>query len=189
MFQAQIRCDKCGWQGEFRSPRTYCYLLPDSRKLQMDEVGIGWCHTCNTVTEVECFGPADDYQRRLEYFQNKLGPGGSKYTDGPQILASVTTRLEWRSMRQSPPRCLRCAGTEIILWGKQQGISEFEDTPHPDCGGTIRETRRWRLRMWELEVLYTVEGKRIPSPKNQALAAGTTVMSRIRPFFPFLSED
>lgn len=46
------------------------------------------------------------------------------------------TKLRWRDGRKSPPRCLTCESTSIVVQHtKPDGTSE--PFTHPDCGGVF----------------------------------------------------
>mgnify|MGYP000473162399 CR=1 FL=1 len=81
-------------------------------------------------------------------------------------LSTSTFWLEFLGLRQSPPKCLSCAGHDfqyINSAHEKKNISE-DSSVHPGCGGKLYEQESgWRFSLGVFTILYDMEGNRIDS--------------------------
>ncbi len=99
-----------------------------------------WCPQCNDLVAAEYLPDMASLQRSLSDVEsNGLDDDERDFAalieaTAEQLLADRISMwrnyISWRSIRQSPPRCLRCGTTDI----------QILTTPlrHPNCGGNLQ---------------------------------------------------
>lgn len=77
-------------------------------------------------------------------------------------IAELSTRIEWRRQRQSPPKCLVCGSTRIANVGRLPG----EEFTHPKTGERviIAESGMMSVAAWHAK--YTPEGDMLFSERR-----------------------
>ena len=144
-------CDVCSYRGEFVSYQEHCQrVLCTGRAIPID-VELAWCNTCRALAEVETLISLDEIDAELE-----IAGSGKKKTkkwwgEGPwrrlanslknvgserrreEYISVVSEIREWIIRRQSPARCLRCGGADVVVGHADESIV------HPGCGGRISE--------------------------------------------------
>lgn len=153
-----IECEKCGYKVYpiFKS-QEYDFIARNRCKVYAEHRP-AWCNTCDDAVMAEYVPPMDEltnFLRKLELEQGVTVEENQKirnklekeygdfdellYPDKPNELYPkfsqadyAWAKIEWRKLRLTSSRCLRCKGTEVE-------ISEEEWGPikHPRCGGEL----------------------------------------------------
>lgn len=141
MPNSLVRCDGCDFLGCIRHrPITLQYYLPNGQRLEAYR-RFAWCASCDDIVDAEKHLDADAIQaqitaqqsfNRLDLFASLLGkePEDESNADAEltrEKLQELEMQLLLARIRQSPPRCLKCGGTEI------KNIGEAIHT----CGGRL----------------------------------------------------
>ena len=71
-------------------------------------------------------------------------------------IAKATRRRAWRERRTSPPRCIRCGSTDVVVF------PIGEPVPHPAGPGAIEVSITGMCSTSFNEWFFTPEGERIP---------------------------
>jgi hypothetical protein len=150
-----------------------------SYKLRDDDYGItirqgfAWCGAYRQVVYAERLEelPAletelqQDALRGEEFYSGlALPPGRDWREERDRHLSELRCRIEWRRSRVSPPKCLECGSSSILLIpvtdDDDDENGESPEIEHPDCGGCLRVVAVGlaRSRDW---VFYTPEGDKI----------------------------
>ena len=153
----KIYCDRC----DFRSNTmvtwgNYSYRLADGREVSLYRT-LGWCHACNDIVPIENLSDRERVEEGILELEAKIKtsePAGlarwlpwkrnmARYEQQywqAELTEALSRRLFF-SQRQSPPRCLKCAATEIIPL--KYVTPAVGDPParinfvHPICGGSF----------------------------------------------------
>jgi len=114
------------------------YLLPDGTYLRLHS-GPAWCRQCRRFANAESMPTVEHLESTIAQLSDpvecaKLFPAPLGPYD-PVIIAEMIERqrkcIEWRRIRSSPPRCLRCGSTDITP------LPFDQPTPHPGGHGDI----------------------------------------------------
>jgi hypothetical protein len=75
----------------------------------------------------------------------------------------LESRIAWRRMRKSPPRCLECGSmdvTPLLLTQAGEGMEKWTLPEHPGCGGMIIAIEEMALTLDRRWFRYSPEGER-----------------------------
>jgi hypothetical protein len=141
-----VKCDRCDYKSEYWSS-WYYYHLVTGHQFPSPSQRI-WCFDCNRLTKAELL-PALVSVEQLEQQVEELKARGNDVAAVAERAAFLKTpldpqqefereldcllaKLNWRRTRQSPPRCLRCTGTNYF-----SPMCEGKPFAHPQCGGRL----------------------------------------------------
>lgn len=177
----QIYCDRCDFRsGTMVTWGNYSYRLADGREFPLCRA-LGWCHACDNLVPVESFDGRESIEaeiNKLECHLKAAEPAGlarwlpwkrnnARYEQEywREELAEVLNRRDFLSQRQSPPRCLKCAGTAVSPLKYDTPAAGMPavriDFVHPGCGGSlwiVSEGMRVAMRHRET-LLFDGEGR------------------------------
>ncbi len=170
MSTHKAKCDKCSYGAAFSNPLR-SYEMPDGSTINIERTFV-WCATCREIqwgeelpdlTELEC--KLEMTKGREPSVMEKLLPYVSRYQTLDDLLAKQTQDLEsriiWRRLRSSAPRCLECGSAEITSLVRSEtrsGNSKWTLIAHPDCGGVITVLAQAVLALDRRWLRYTPEG-------------------------------
>ncbi|TWT79779.1 hypothetical protein CA13_11860 [Planctomycetes bacterium CA13] len=167
MFAYTYQCDRCNQTESYRSAIGY-YRLSDGTDIPRCEQP-AWCNDCNALRSAERL---PDLQRLTEIVADLETTGLSEHDienaklmkqDVSDYLAESLFRshalMRWRTARQSPPRCLDCESTNLLLLNPhiEQALDSF---PHLDCNGTFHLSDTWHGSQASYQVL-DAEGRHL----------------------------
>lgn len=184
-----IWCDTCDFQsGSGRVFGIFIYRLPDGRDIDLFRIS-GWCHHCMNIEAIEDLG-AQHLQNQKAYYLQQISNETTKL--GKSILFKLfgcgrRDLLQWQTMlvileeqqllyksalirRTSPPKCLRCGGTNItpVKLPSPKAGEELElKFKHPGCGGKLRtkqSSTRFHIRFPRR--IYDLEGSFLGEEEN-----------------------
>ena len=104
-----------------------------------------WCRQCNGFTDGESIEAPEEIDRQIADLRDPTSelyrfcyPGGtgSIGVDVLQLITKLNKRRRWRESRKSPPKCLGCGSTEIVL------LPAGEKVANPAGPGWSREFGR-----------------------------------------------
>lgn len=131
----KIRCGSCEFRAVLsRRPISLAYQLPSGETLTTGR-RFGWCHTCNTVTDIEPdFVEYFDFESRIYDLERKTNNLFSKFlghnhSQGKSELRDLRLGLKIAKSRNNSPRCLHCG---------EAGAESLNDYIHT-CGGRLIE--------------------------------------------------
>jgi hypothetical protein len=141
------------------------YEFPDGSRLDVLTSPV-WCRPCGRITLGEEIASVEEIDREIAVL---LGPGGwacsaferRKYVD------RLRARRRWRERRTSPPKCLACRTTDVVVFPVNRAA------PNPVGPGTVEvrsigmcstDADHWR---------FTPEGDRVGRATKQALSRPT----------------
>ncbi len=124
-----------------------------------------WCRRCGHYTDGESIESLDEIDRQLADLEDpqsdlyrftqkslsKLGGGFRRYW-----IELTKQRRRWREQRVSPPRCLLCGSTDLVL------LPERVEVPNPCGEGTVVLSVIGHCSTSFNEWFFTPEGERIP---------------------------
>lgn len=173
MGRFKANCDRCSFTQEMSElPRSY--RVADGVKLYI-QTQWAWCASCRLITSSEKIRPLEEIQWELkcllarepdilDWVQKSILPKEDFEASYQRQVARLTTRLDWRQSRQSPPRCLECGATSItpFEWHENDDLNleEYETIVHPNCGGCLH-LKCVGLNRPKVEYCYSSEGLRI----------------------------
>jgi hypothetical protein len=147
----------CGSRGNY-------YELEDGSHIDLRSRPV-WCRKCRCYTDGESIESLDEIDRQLSDLND---PGSEMYRltqdslSGPRgrfrlhWVELTRHRRRWRERRVSPPRCLLCGATDIVV------LREDEEIPNPCGPGTVLLTVIGQCSTSFNEWYFTPEGERIP---------------------------
>ncbi len=158
----------------FFGSRGNYYELEEGSHLDVYTTPV-WCHHCASVTHGEDIWSLELLDQRLADLANPqsqeyqmlmtpLVPDLNLEFESPHNLEQrrlerveeVRKRRSWRERRSSPPRCIHCGSTEIIV------LPFGEPVPNPAGPGTITVSITGMCSTNFNEWYFTPEGERIP---------------------------
>lgn len=142
------------------------YLLPGGDLLQM-QTWPAWCEGCEAFVEAENFPTTDELGgqiREAEYFAEWPGliplDSASRIRYMIRNITDSRSRLEWRSTRVSPAKCLDCGSSDL------RAIELDRQFDIPGRGRCVACFRGWVDAVTDLpDRYYSREGIRIAEPK------------------------
>jgi hypothetical protein len=153
---------------------TRWYILPSAAAIRLYEQ-VAWCRGCAKFVRAEHLGSLEEIDAQMAKYRQEVADRRRKLDgwlyrlrlkDGGQLsheisvyqdaVAEYEMRRQWRLDRQSPPRCLECGSTELML------PPDDEEFPHPAGKGRIRVsiTSHMELAVCAAEH-YTSDGLRL----------------------------
>lgn len=100
---------------EFYGSRGDSYEFGDGSQIGVISKPV-WCRRCGEFTDGESIEDLDDIDQLLA----DLHDPSSKVSRGLhyrlRIIEQVEERRRWLSSRKSPPKCLECGSTEIVVF-------------------------------------------------------------------------
>jgi len=147
--------------------------MHDGSKVSIQRTFV-WCATCREVRWGEELADLVELERDFAATSSKnpavleeLSFSVSRYQTLDELLASRTRELEsriaWRRIRTSPPRCLECGSMEITPLERSEtrsGNEKWTLREHTSCGGMIVVLEQMVLALDRRWFLYTLEGER-----------------------------
>ena len=147
--------------------------MADGSTVTMDRTFV-WCPACREVRWGEELVDLALLERDLAAtlardpeVMEELSFSVSEYETLDKLLAGRTRELEsrvaWRRIRTSPPRCLECGATNItpfVLSETEDGDDRWTLREHPGCGGIVTVLRRMVMALDRRWFRYTPEGER-----------------------------
>ncbi|MFN0021422.1 MAG: hypothetical protein ACKVP0_24490 [Pirellulaceae bacterium] len=90
-------------------------------------------------------------------------PGTDWRDEKDRHLNDLRRRIKWRRSRQSPPKCLECGSTDLLVIPETDEENENQSPQgieHPGCNGLlqVRGIGFSQNRAW---IIYTSEGKKL----------------------------
>ncbi len=145
MSTHKAKCDKCSYRATFTNPLR-SYVMPDGSTFTIERTFV-WCAACREIRWGEELVDLDELEREL--------------------LASRTreseSKIAWRRVRSSGPRCLECGSTDITPLVKSEtrsGKDKWTLREHPDCGGVVIVLQQSVLALDRRWFRYTPEGEK-----------------------------
>ena len=166
----EIRYQPQGKVERFYGSRGNYYEFEDGTRLDVHTTP-AWCRACGGLTHGERIDSLaridqqiadlnDPSSELYRFTQRSLLPELDDLVPKDKFrldqLAEAHKRRDWRHRRTSPPRCIRCGSTDVVI------LPIGEAVPHPAGAGTIEV--RW-IGMCSTsfnEWFFTPEGERIP---------------------------
>jgi hypothetical protein len=164
----EIRFLPEGRVAHFVGSRGNYYEFPDGSHLDVQTTPV-WCRRCGRVTNGEQIESLEEIDRQLADLRDPRSELyrllAKDYQCEHKNLGEAFTRLHspererrrlWRERRGSPPRCIHCGTTDIVVFPMNEAV------PNPSGPGTV-EVRcvgmcSTRFNEW----FFTPEGERIP---------------------------
>lgn len=155
MRPTKYSCSNCTFSGTTISIWGHHLYVHEGKEVPVNAYP-GICYDCNGISPVEKL-PTNQSLKNLE--------GKYKEIRGYRVplehhYEEETLRLELLENRKTPPKCLKCGGTDIVPFTD----SVIEDgLQHRGCGGIItHETQEYSLNMGQMSTTYyDVEGTKI----------------------------
>ena len=122
------KCSRCSYERRI-DDILRSYSISDKAHLTIRQ-RCAFCKQCSQVVRAE-------YIPTTEVIETELAE--AKTLNAEEWIPDLLSYLDWRKTRVSPPRCLECGSTEIILSeiDERDDDDDIERIKHPDCGGTI----------------------------------------------------
>jgi hypothetical protein len=160
MFGHEYRCDRCGQTGSYTTSIGY-YCLDDGTVIvRADQAA--WCYDCrelrsaerlpnerriaDIISDIQANGLSDDDKEYAAFLSQ------NEDTYLAEMVFKWKACLKWRRARKSPPRCLECESTSLLLLNPdvEQALDSFA---HPQCGGTFQSAGWWHSSQAAYQVL------------------------------------
>jgi hypothetical protein len=160
----QIRFLPGGETQEFYGSRGDHYELADGTHIDLRSSPV-WCRQCNEFTDGESIEALEEIDRQIADLRDPTSelfrlyqdsPTGSIGVDVIRLITRLEKRRRWREHRNSPPKCLECGSTEIVL------LPEGQKVTNPTGPGWIEVTVTGLCSTSFNNRFYTPEGDRIP---------------------------
>lgn len=174
-------CDKCDFKASSKIVWGRFYYQAAADRLIPLNRSLGWCSSCKTLTPVEdlsirkvTYDEIREYEAELFDFESrgflKKRLVGSKKKERiayvRRCLEENLKLVDILRSRQSPPRCLICSDTQVILHkfltiadDDNSGKPRLTGFVHPDCGGNIIASNAGISLMVQMKSrAYTTEG-------------------------------
>src|SRR4051795_3674685 len=110
----QIRFLPSGETREFYGSRGDHYELEDGPHIDVWSRPV-WCHRCNDFTDGEYVGRLEEIDQHLEELRDPSSELSRGLRYRPTIIEGLEQRRRWLTGRVSPPKCLECGSTEIVV--------------------------------------------------------------------------
>ena len=152
---------------KFAGSRGNYYEFTGSDRLDLHSVP-AWCHRCSNITHGEDLSTVEEIDKQIRDFDDpasdlyrlaqntllsELGHGDEFRRER---IAELQRRKHWRQARRSPPKCIRCGTTEIVL------LPIGVRVPNPAGDGEIQVDCVGMCSTSFNEWFFTPEGDRIP---------------------------
>jgi hypothetical protein len=160
----QIRFLPGGETQEVYGSRGDHYELADGTHIDLRSSPV-WCRQCNGFTDGESIEALEEIDRQIADLRDPTSelyrfcyPGGegSIRVDVIRLITKLAKRRRWRERRKSPPKCLGCGTSEIVL------LPERLKVTNPTGPGWIEVTVTGHCSTSFNNRYYTPEGDRIP---------------------------
>jgi hypothetical protein len=124
-----------------------------------------WCPRCNDFTDGESFDTLEEIDQQIADLRDPTSElfrfcqdtaTGSLGVTGIRFITILQKRRIWRMGRKSPPKCLDCGSTEIVL------LPEGQRVANPIGAGWIELTVSGHCSTSFNNRYYTPQGDRIP---------------------------
>jgi hypothetical protein len=177
----EIKFRPCGRVDRFFGSRGDYYELEDGGRIDVRTRPV-WCRGCGAFTHGEQIEPLNEIDeevarltaRRAEIIREMRTEAHPMVQDlGPpyslEHIGDLNLRRRWRAARASPPRCIACGSTDIVVFPFNKIVS------HPGGPGTIEVRCTGFCSTPFNEWYFTAEGQRIPrdtKPTYWRLPAG-----------------
>ena len=163
----EIRWLPDGRTEKFAGSRGNYYEFSESDRLDVHSVPV-WCQRCGTIAHGEDLSTVDEIDKQIRDLNDpsselyrmtqnslleELGQGDAVRRDR---LAELQRRRRWREARNSPPKCIHCGTTEILVL--PMGVP----VPNPRGDGQIQIDCVGMCSTYFNEWFFTPEGDRIP---------------------------
>jgi hypothetical protein len=128
-----------GTTREYYASRGNRYRFEDGAFLDMLTTPV-WCRRCQELHDGEYIEPLSEIDQQLADLRNQnshlyqwtqdseAGPNGKFRME---LIAEALRRREWRERRLSPPKCLFCGATDIVV------LPLGNEIPCPFSAGTL----------------------------------------------------
>ena len=153
---------------EFAGCRGNYYEFDDGSHLDLHTTP-AWCHPCGKITHGEELETLEDIDRQLADLRNPRSDlyrflardFNHEYKDLGEAftLKHSEERLQrrrWRAARVSPPRCIHCGSTDVVVFPVDQPVR------NPAGPGTVEVSIKGMCSTSFNEWYFTPEGERIP---------------------------
>jgi hypothetical protein len=165
----EIRWLPEGRTEKFPGSRGNYYEFSESDRLNLHSVPV-WCHRCVKITHGEELSTVDEIDKQIRdlndpssesYHVSRIDVLDELLPDkGDQLLqeriAELRRRRRWREGRQSPPKCIYCGTSEILV------LPMVVPVPNPIGDGEIQIDCVGMCSTIFNEWFFTPEGDRIP---------------------------
>jgi hypothetical protein len=166
----------------------FFYVFPDKYELWVRRE-LGWCYTCNTIQPIEYLTDISKLIDVVPYLRKELakltGHGILRFVRRHfgknkieiELLQEEIVKAErfiaLLKARQSPPKCLKCSGSEIAHFDIPEFYEKKEPQQipfrHPGCNGQLWvEESGLRIAAQMKSRYYTLEGDFISEDDNQS---------------------
>jgi hypothetical protein len=149
--------EHCGSRGNY-------YEFDDGSRIELWSRPV-WCRRCGHYTDGESIESLDEIDRHLADLEDPQSdlfrftqesesePGGGFRRHWIELTKQ---RRRWRERRVSPPRCLLCGSTDLVL------LPEGVEVPNPRGVGTVVLSVIGHCSTSFNDWFFTPEGERIP---------------------------
>jgi hypothetical protein len=156
-FFWSVSCTGCGFlQKAGLDAHCLYYWLGEDRFAPMP-VAAAWCECCDKLTLAEEVPDPTELKERgewwLRFFRERGSCPGQEFYD--RKCREFANQVAWRSARTSPPRCLLCRSSSVLLL-PLSGPSPLQ-LPHPGCRGQLRFERGYHYHTRAM-LVYSAEG-------------------------------
>ena len=164
----EIKFGPKGPTKEFEGSTGNYYEFEDGSHMYMNTTPV-WCHGCGQITHGERIESLEEIDKKLADLNNptsvlyrmtakgllnEITGGGDRLLQ--ERLQKTKQRRTWRERRISPPKCIRCGSTDILVLPIDQPV------PNPAGPGTIKVRCVGMCETDFDECFFTPEGDRIP---------------------------
>lgn len=172
MSTHKAKCDRCSYGAKFSDPLR-SYEMSGGATVTVERTFV-WCAACRAVQWGEKLADLADLERDLS--ATKTGEPSvierlSAWVDRHQTLEDLLSRrvrdlesrIAWRRIRSSGPRCLECGSTEVrslVQSETRSGNDKWTLREHPGCGGIVIVLQQAVLALDRRWLRYTPEGEK-----------------------------
>ena len=152
----------------FAGTRGNYYDLGDGKRIDVETTPV-WCHRCGGIRHGESIEPVGEIDQQLADLRNPRSKLYQLYAQdyleeckdlGPHfcrgLIEALRLRRRWRENRVSPPKCIHCGSTDLVVFPINQPV------PHPAGQGSIEVRITGMCSTYFNEWFFTPEGDRIP---------------------------
>jgi len=124
-----------------------------------------WCRRCNDFTDGEAIEALEEIDQQIADLRDPMSElfrfyqdnaSGSLGVDGIHSIIELEKRRRWLEGRKSPPKCLGCGSTEIVL------LPDGQKVTNPTGSGWIEVSVTGLCSTPFTNRYYTSEEDRIP---------------------------
>jgi hypothetical protein len=142
------------------------YILAPGELLVM-QPSPAWCGECKQFTEAEWFDTVEAYDqmiKRAAYYADR--PGLIQPEDHSLLylvgrLPDLRRRRTWRAARQSPPKCIQCGSSDVVILDRNGDHSVVPCLGRVDMRvGALISSEGPCCHFW----YFTPEGVRVRNP-------------------------